>query len=155
MGAMATAGKSAKLPEPEINITPLVDVVLVLLIIFMVVAPELEHGERVELPGVIMPDKKPKAELDPITVTVTANETFHVEKERMPTLDDLRARLGALHAEEPGRRIILKGDVSVPYGTMRAAFALCQKVGFAGVSLSVGQRGKGTSDSPASSGEEG
>ena len=149
MGATATAGRSRKLPEPEINITPLVDVVLVLLIIFMVVAHELEHGERVDLPGVFLPDQNARAKLDPITVTVTARETFHLEKERIESLDALRERLSAIKAGEPDRRIVLKGDVSVKYGRMREAFAMCQKLGFSGISLSVGQRGKGTA------GEEG
>jgi biopolymer transport protein ExbD/biopolymer transport protein TolR len=144
MGATVTAGRSRKLPEPEINITPLVDVVLVLLIIFMVVAPELEHGERVDLPGVLLPDTNAKAKLDPITVTVTARETLHLEKERIESLEALQARLTELKAQDPERRIILKGDVTVPYGKMRETFAMCQKVGFSGISLSVGQRGKGT-----------
>ena len=149
MGATTSTGRSRKLPEPEINITPLVDVVLVLLIIFMVVAPELEHGERVDLPGVFLPDAKAKANLDPITVTVTARETFHLEKEHLDTLDALKTRLTELRARDPERRIVLKGDVTVKYGTMRETFAMCQKVGFSGISLSVGQRGKGAA------GEEG
>ena len=149
MGAIVRAGKSRRLPEPEINITPLVDVVLVLLIIFMVVAPELEHGERVDLPGVVLPDSKAKGALDPITVTVTARETFHLEKEKLENLGALRDRLAELRARDPERRIVLKGDVTVKYGRMRETFAMCQKLGFSGISLSVGQRGKGTA------GEEG
>ena len=56
---------------PEINVTPLVDVVLVLLIIFMVIAPQLEAGERVELPAIVNVDKA--AKLDITTLTVTAS----------------------------------------------------------------------------------
>lgn len=132
-----------KLPEPEINITPLVDVVLVLLILFMVVAPELEHGERVELPTVVMPDDKPKAKLDPITVTLTARGALYVEKEPMADLDGLRARLEAIRTKQPERRVVLKGDQMVAYARMREAFAVCQAIGFPGVSLTVSQRGRG------------
>ena len=142
MGAIVASG-SRKLPEPEINVTPLVDVVLVLLIIFMVVAPELEHGERVELPAVYQPDEKAKGSLDPISVTMTANERLFLEKEALTGLDELGERLAEIKAREPDRRVVIKGDSTLPYVKMREAFALCQKIGFAGISLSVSQRGKG------------
>ena len=64
---------------PEINVTPLVDVVLVLLIIFMVIAPQLEAGERVELPTLINVAKA--AKLDITTVTITASGRLLLEKE--------------------------------------------------------------------------
>jgi len=139
MGASANAA-SRKQPEPEINVTPLVDVVLVLLIIFMVIAPALEHGERVSLPAVTHPDAASKAKLDPITLTVTASGTTFLEKEAV-SMVDLRARLTAAHASEPERRIVVKGDESVRYGSMRDAFATCQDVGFPGVSLQVAEKG--------------
>jgi biopolymer transport protein TolR len=142
MGA-AAASASRKRLEPEINITPLVDVVLVLLIIFMVVAPELEHGERVELPTVYEPDAKARGKLDPITVTMTARGALFLEKEPLAGLDALRDKLVELRAKDSERRIVLKGDASLPYAKMRDTFAACQKIGFAGVSLSVSQRGKG------------
>lgn len=141
MGARAASG-SRKLPEPEINVTPLVDVVLVLLIIFMVVTPELEHGERVDLPAVYQPDEKAKGSLDPITVTVTAHERVFLEKEPVAGLDQLGERLKGIRAREPERRVVIKGDASLKYAKMREAFALCQKIGFSGISLSVSQRGK-------------
>ena len=127
----------------DINVTPLVDVVLVLLIIFMVVTPELEHGERVDLPSVFQPDEKSKGSLDPITVTATAAERLFLEKEPVNSLAELEARLGEIRRTEPDRRVVIKGDVSVKYGKMRDVFALCQKIGFSGISLSVSQRGRG------------
>jgi len=143
MGATVANSASRKQPEPEINITPLVDVVLVLLIIFMVVAPQLEHGERVDLPAVFQPDKNAKGKLDPITVTFTASGKVFLEKEVLADLPALEARLSQMHASEPDRRVIVKGDATLPYKTMRDAFAACQKIGFTGVSLSVSQRGRG------------
>jgi biopolymer transport protein TolR len=130
-----------RLPEPEINVTPLVDVVLVLLIIFMVIAPQLEHGERVELPAIFTPDAKSKSKLDPITVTMTASGTLYLEKEVMPSPDALRTRLVEAHAQEPERRVVIKGDQALRYERMRETFAVCQGVGFAGVSLTVSQKG--------------
>jgi biopolymer transport protein ExbD/biopolymer transport protein TolR len=143
MGATASSGRSKKQLEPEINITPLVDVVLVLLIIFMVIAPELEHGERVELPSVREPDDKSKSKLDPITVTMTARGTLFLEKEPLADLGALSGKLAELRKTEPDRRIVLKGDSSVAYVKMRETFAVCQKAGFAGVALSVSQKGGG------------
>jgi biopolymer transport protein TolR len=142
MGARVKSGSSRKQPEPDINITPLVDVVLVLLIIFMVIAPELENGQRVELPAVIQPDEN-KSKLDPITVTLTAQGNVFLEKEAMADLPALENRLKSMHEAEPDRRVVLKGDATVHYARMRDAFAACQRAGYTGVALSVSQKGKG------------
>ena len=147
MGARA-ASSSRTLPEPEINVTPLVDVVLVLLIIFMVVTPQLEHGARVELPAVYQPDEKNKGNLDPITVTITAEKQVFLEKEALGDLAALAPRLQQMRSAEPDRRVVIKGDASLDYAIRREAFALCQKIGFAGIALSVSQRGKAGAKPP-------
>ncbi len=153
MGA-AIQGSSRSTPRrsdvaPEINVTPLVDVVLVLLIIFMVIAPALEHGERVELPGVMQPDKQQKGKLDPVTVTVAASGTLYLEKEAV-TPDALPARLADLHAREPDRRVVLKGDGTLDYVKVRDVFTIVQNAGFSGVSLQVQKRGNGNEDADES-----
>ena len=125
---------------PEINVTPLVDVVLVLLIIFMVIAPALEHGERVELPGIQQPDKEQKGKLDPITVTVGRSGALYLEK-TLTTVDALPAQLADIHAREPDRRVVLKGDGLLDYQKVRDVFLLVQNAGFSGVSLQVQKRG--------------
>jgi biopolymer transport protein ExbD/biopolymer transport protein TolR len=131
-----------KQPEPEINVTPLVDVVLVLLIIFMVIAPQLEHGERVELPAVQRPDPKPKGKMDPITVTVGSSGKIFWEKEPVER-EVLLAKLAATKTAEPDRRVVLKGDANLPYAKVRDVFALIQNSGFNGVALLVSKKGKG------------
>ena len=141
MGMTAASTSRKKQLEPEMNVTPLVDVVLVLLIIFMVIAPQLEHGQRVELPAVFQPDPKVKTKLDPITLTLTSGGMLFLEKEAVADLPALRGRLTELRAAEPDRRVVIKGDASLAYGKMREAFALCQDVGFSGISLMVSQRG--------------
>jgi len=148
MGASVQATQaSSKKPQrrskhsvPEINVTPLVDVVLVLLIIFMVIAPALEHGERVELPSITAPDKNQKGKLDPITVTVGRSGAVYVEK-APTTIETLPAQLADIHAREPDRRIVLKGDGMLDYQKVRDVFALVQNAGFSGVSLQVQKRG--------------
>lgn len=127
--------------QPDINVTPLVDVVLVLLIIFMVIAPELEHGERVELPAITTPDDQTgKKKVDPVTVTISASGNLFLEKEQIPSLDLLGDRVKAAHEQDPERRIVLKGDGSVAYSRFRETLAMLQAKGLPGVSLSVTQK---------------
>ena len=122
---------------PEINVTPLVDVVLVLLIIFMVIAPQLEAGERVELPTLVNVAKA--AKLDITTVTITASGRLLLEKE-VKTEENLKAELRALHEKEPERRVVIKCDRGVKYGKVRTMFATAQDIGFPGVALMVDER---------------
>jgi biopolymer transport protein TolR len=148
---MATSHKVSPLkrpssPAPEINITPLVDVVLVLLIIFMVIAPALEHGERVELPGVAHTDKSAKGKLDPITITIGASNSIFWEKENIVAAA-LPARLAAAYAQDQSRRIVLKGDSALPYERVREVFAMVQEQGITACSLVVQKkRGAGAAD---------
>jgi biopolymer transport protein TolR len=137
MGASsATAGKRTRTqPEPEINVTPLVDVVLVLLIIFMVIAPAIAEGEHVELPKVLTPDEKLKG-MDPIEVTMAANGIIVVDKQRIEPRT-LKDRLTQLHALAPERNLLLKTDETIPYKKVRETFAELQDIGFRGVSLKV------------------
>jgi biopolymer transport protein TolR len=144
---VTTAAASSRKPrsknavQPEINVTPLVDVVLVLLIIFMVIAPELEHGERVELPAITTPDPKSKPKVEPVTVTISAAGNYFVEKEPIKDAFALAERLKAEHAADPERRILLKADASLPYEKLRSTLATLGDAGLPGVALSVTQKG--------------
>jgi biopolymer transport protein ExbD/biopolymer transport protein TolR len=123
--------------SPEINVTPLVDVVLVLLIIFMVVAPQLEAGERVELP--VIQNVERKSKLDSMTLTVTISGRFLLEKDFVePAKVD--ATLKEQHEKSPQKRLIIKADKGVTYGKMRTIFGSAQKIGFPGVALLVDER---------------
>jgi biopolymer transport protein TolR len=124
---------------PEINVTPLVDVVLVLLIIFMVIAPQLEAGERVELPA--LANVEEKAKLDAVTVTMTASGRFLLEKEHMEE-PALRAALVNLHEREPEKRMVLKADRGLTYEKVRRVFADAREIGFKGVALMVDEKQK-------------
>lgn len=134
MGASISATKS-KGASPEINITPLVDVVLVLLIIFMVVTPALNEGAQIELPKVLTPDAKQR-DMHPIEVTIAPDGTTVVEKQTIAP-KDLKRTLIAMHEKDPSRSLMLKSDQSMKWGKMRNAFADLQGIGFKGVLLKV------------------
>ena len=136
MGASATP-KSGKQPEPEINVTPLVDVVLVLLIIFMVITPALAEGEHVELPAIFNVDKKKEGE--PLDLTLAANGMVILDKEEVEE-SALRGKLAEFYAQDPERKLLLKADSALPYVKVRETFALAQDVGFRGISLKVMER---------------
>lgn len=134
---MDSKSPSRKGVVPEINVTPLVDVVLVLLIIFMVIAPQMEAGERVELPGISNVDEKSK--LEAYTLTVTATGRYLLEKEVVEE-SALSQALAASHERDPERRLVLKADRGVLYAKMRGLFSHAQQIGFKGVSLMVDEK---------------
>jgi biopolymer transport protein TolR len=142
-----TSGKSTPLSRlsasPTINITPLVDVVLVLLIIFMVVAPSLTEGAQIELPQVAAADPKPK-DIDPIEVGIAEDGTILVEDKQV-TADQLRPELQKLHAANQTRMLLLKSDHRAKYKKMRETFAMVQDIGFKGILLKVIARKGGES----------
>lgn len=139
MGASLASGPK-KQPEPEMNVTPLVDVVLVLLIIFMVITPALNDGEHVELPALAMPDPKPK-DMHPIDVVLAYNGRVLVDTKPVEP-NALKAEVRRLHEEDPERVLLLKADSRMDYAKVRDTFAKLQDIGFKGVSLKVTERKK-------------
>jgi biopolymer transport protein ExbD len=119
--------------RPAMNVTPLVDIVLVLLIIFMVVLPNSDPGASVELPTIEHGEDDPEDE-EPFTLSLGRDGRMFFEAER---LDDERfhAVLDQAHAAQPERKIILRADRQVPYGRVRALFKIAQDIGFPGVML--------------------
>jgi biopolymer transport protein TolR len=122
-------------PNSDINVTPLVDVVLVLLIIFMVVIPQMEAGAAVDLPAAGHPDAEAQ-DLKPTTLSVTRDGRFFFEKEPLAR-EALEERLTRFHQEKPEARLVLKADKLTDYEHVRTLFRTCQQIGFPGVSLQV------------------
>ncbi len=124
-------------PRPDMNVTPLVDVVLVLLIIFMVVIPQMQAGATVSVPGAANPDSKSDPRFPPMTLSVSKDGALFLEKAPVDR-GSLVPLLREGHARSPSSKLILKGDRDAPYGLLRSIFKDCQGVGFPGVSLQVG-----------------
>ena len=121
------------------NVTPLVDVVLVLLIIFMVVIPMMEKTAQVELPSIFNFDPEAKSKTDPFTLSITSDGSMFFEDERLDE-DNFVAKLRDANQREPQRRLVLRGDRSARYADVRKLFKVCQELGFPGISLRVSER---------------
>jgi biopolymer transport protein ExbD len=122
-------------PKSEINVTPLVDVVLVLLIIFMVVTPMLHRGKDVKLPRAAEVDEA-ETSADPLVLSVTLEKTVWVEDDRY---DDagLHERLRRELAARPGRKVLVKGDHRLSFGDVRRVMEAARRSGAKSVSLAV------------------
>lgn len=118
------------------NVTPLVDVVLVLLIIFMVVIPKLAEGVHVDLPRIFSGEDNERSRLDPIRVSVTADGSLYLERAPIE-LANLEQELARLHRADARKRVVLRSDQAVRYARVREVFALCQRLDFPSVSLQV------------------
>jgi biopolymer transport protein TolR len=127
--------------QPDMNVTPLVDVVLVLLIIFMVVAPQLQRDVPVNLPGIFNPDPDVEANVDAIKVTVNTPGQFHVDADEYD-LDAVVQFLSDQHQQDPYRRLVLRADAHLKYGQIREFMARTQQIGFPGLNFMVGEKAK-------------
>lgn len=115
----------------EINVTPLVDVVLVLLIIFMVTTPMLQRGTDVELPRSRTGATK---EEDRLTLTVARDRRVYLNDQEIPR-EALAARLRAAAATRQDRVLYFRGDAAVPYGTVIEVMDAVRAAGFESVGM--------------------
>ena len=122
----------------SINVTPLVDVVLVLLIIFMVVTPMLQRGKDVQLPVTGNPAEEKSDEENEILLSVTKDGNIYVDTERV-SLEVLVQVMGEAYARTPGKKIVLKGDKRVLLGQAVNVLDLAQKAGAEGIAIATKQ----------------
>jgi biopolymer transport protein TolR len=133
---MSLAAKKHARPLPVMNVTPLVDVVLVLLIIFMVVIPMMETTPSIALPSIFNPDAEAKGKTDPYTLSITAEGKVYFEKAPIAEAD-VESTLRRANEDDASRRLILRADTATPYAAVRRLFKACQGIGFPGVSMRV------------------
>ena len=117
----------------NINVTPLVDVCLVLLIIFMVVTPMLQKGVPVNLPVTENPDKTPDTEKQ-LQISVKADGSVYLGP-NVVRKDQVETALNEIHERTPDREVAVKGDKLVKYGDVLDVLRACREVGFNDVGL--------------------
>ena len=118
----------------EINIIPLVDVVLVLLMVFMMTAPMLTPGVEVDLPQTEA-EALPEEEQEPLVVTVRPDGRVFLGDNEVEDPWTLPRKIQATRRDAPHRRVLLRGDKEVPYGAVAATLTLLQKGGVTDVGL--------------------
>jgi biopolymer transport protein TolR len=135
-------------PIAEINVTPLVDVMLVLLIIFMITAPLLQVGVPVDLPKTSAQQVGGKDE--PLVVSVNSKDEVFLGETKYE-LPELGAKLKAVHEEKPDQRVFIRGDKTINYGRMMEVMGLVIDSGFRQLGL-LGEQGGTGAPAPASPG---
>lgn len=126
-------GNDELMPMAEINVTPFVDVMLVLLIIFMVAAPLMMSGVGVKLPQTAaaklqQPPKKP------LVLTVAQGEQLYIRDDPVPR-EGLMERLTALHESEGDVTAYIRADESIPHGTVMEILGEVSAAGYGSISL--------------------
>ena len=129
----------------EINVTPLVDVMLVLLIIFMVAAPLMTVGVPIDLPQTAA--KPMEGQTDPINISVDATGKVFIQDSEI-TLDELVPKLMAVAKNGVEDRIYVRGDKSADYGTVMRVMARISAAGFKKIGL-ITQEEQGTAAAPS------
>ena len=125
-------GEDRYQPLAEINVTPMVDVMLVLLVIFMVTAPLLTVGVPLDLPktrAAALTEPKP-----PVILSLNRKGEVYIGDEQVEP-DDLERRLTGLAAEDPSRIVYVRGDQTISYAQLMDALGVVNRAGFAKVSL--------------------
>ena len=132
-GGRRRRGRGRSRPMAEINVTPFVDVVLVLLIIFMVAAPLMTVGVPVELPETAANALSGEDE-EPLAITITADGVVMIQTTEVPR-EALVARLRAIAAERDSTRVFLRADGAVPYADVVQVMGALNRGGFDNIGL--------------------
>ena len=132
-------------PMSDINVTPLVDVMLVLLVVFMITAPLLTAGVPVDLP------KTNASEIlgqdEPLTVTVDAAGKLFIQEAGI-ALEELVPKLEAITSAKRDTRIFVRGDRNIQYGKVMEVMGLINQAGFTRVALLTEMPRDGSSSTP-------
>jgi biopolymer transport protein TolR len=131
-------------PISEINVTPLVDVMLVLLVIFMITAPLLQVGVPVDLPKTSAQQVGGKDE--PLVVSVNSKDEVFLGETKYE-LNELADKLKAVHEEKPDQRVFIRGDKTINYGRMMEVMGVIIDSGFRQLGL-LGEQAQGAPAKP-------
>ena len=140
MAMLIKGGKgrgSRRRPIADINVTPMVDVMLVLLVVFMITAPMLAAGVNVSLPKVSADQMPPETER-PLVVTIDKDGGVYVnERKETIELKELAPLLKALAENNLEKRVFIRADQEASYGSVVTILALLQEAGFRNAGLPV------------------
>ena len=125
--------------KSDINVTPLVDVCLVLLIIFMVVTPMLQKGKPVTLPQTERPDKKPESDKE-LIISVQSDKTIFIDTKWFPP-KDFEAKMKELGERSANKDILVKADRTLNYGEVKNVMRMIKDGGFERVGLITEKKG--------------
>ena len=145
--------RNGRTPMAEINVTPLVDVMLVLLIIFMVTAPLLKAGVPVDLP-----ESRAKAlaeKADQLTITVARDGAIYLDQDKL-SRGALAERLAAIQPDVEGKRplVTLRADKTLDYGAVVSVMGELNRAGFNAISLVTSASGTDPAVTPGSDAAE-
>lgn len=130
--------------QSDINVTPLVDVCLVLLIIFMVVTPLLQKGIPIQLPVTDNPDKKPEnSKQKLITVAWGDPPKYFIGTEQLPK-EQFQKELDEMYQRDPSVELVIKADQRLKYGEVKEVMRITKEAGFQDAGLIVDKRQVGT-----------
>ena len=116
----------------EINVTPFVDVMLVLLVIFMITAPMMTQGVQIELPKADSPSL-PQPD-DQITISITKEGQYYIGKRELE-MEEIKAELRSMVEKNPKQEIFLRADGKVPYEKVAELMANCTNAGISKIGM--------------------
>jgi len=128
------AGGSGGSLNADINVTPFVDICLVLLIIFMVVTPMLQEGVQINLPVAKNTEKKDDDEKSAIVVAIKNADTIYVQRKQIPR-ESFQNEMTEIFARMPEKPVLIKADRTMTYGDVRKVMIEANEAGFESVSL--------------------
>jgi biopolymer transport protein TolR len=141
MGMAGASGRGQI--QSDINVTPLVDVCLVLLIIFMVVTPLLQKGISVQLPSTDNPAKKPENDKQKlISVVAQTPPVYYIESKPYPK-NEFQKELDELYQRSPSTELVIKADKRLKYGDVKDVMKMCKEAGFQNIGLIAEKKQKG------------
>ncbi len=129
-----------KQPMSQINVVPYIDVMLVMLVVFMITAPMLTEGVRVDLPGSAQSEPVEDNNKEPLVVTVDRTGRFFLGNQEQAITDaDLLPKVMAVLRRDPTTQVLVKGDRAVDYGAVVHVMGLLRRAGASKVGLITDQ----------------
>ena len=143
LNGRSRGGRRRRPPMSQINVTPFVDVMLVLLVIFMITAPLLTVGVEVDLPKTDSPPLP--GDDEPLSVTVARDGTTYLQETEV-TVDELIPKLKAITERRPDVRIFIRGDQEIAYGRVMEVMGALNRAGFNNLALVTEPRTAGSDE---------